>query len=127
MTKEEVLKIGYFRLARAESLKADFWAKVGAVLCKGSKPVNVGHNRPKKTNGLYYKYTQLKTLHAEVDVCMGVDRGSTIGSTVYTYRESRAGLLANSRPCKDCVRFLTDLGVDEDFFTHREGVGRLRL
>ena len=127
MTKELVLKTGYFRLARTESLKTDFWARVGAVLCKGSKPVSVGRNRPRKTNGLSYKYNPLKTLHAEIDVCMGVDRGSTIGATVYTYRENKAGSLASSKPCKDCIRFLTDIGVHEVFYTHKEGIGRVRL
>lgn len=124
----DTLSTGFFRLARNESLKVkDFQFRVGAVLCRNAKPVSVGRNRPTKTSARFTRYGVFRTIHAEVDACMGIDRGHTIGATMYVYRESRNGTLAKSRPCSSCQGYLRDLGVREVFYTTKDGFERMRL
>lgn len=126
--KDSVLTTGFFRLARNESLKViGFQFRVGAVLCRNSKPVSVGRNRPAKYSARFLTYSINKSIHAEVDACMGIDRGHTIGATMYVYRESRNGKLARSKPCIACQGFLRDLGVHTVFYTTPYGWERMKL
>lgn len=127
MTKEQTLKKGYFNLARTQSLKVDFRARIGAVLVKSGKPVNVGQNKPYKTHPLTKKYDEFKTTHAEIDACIGIDRHLIVGSELYVYRETFDGNLANSKPCDMCMAFLKEFGLKKIYYTHEKGYTELKL
>lgn len=127
LTKAQILKIGYFNLARVESLKVDFRARIGAVLVKKRKPISIGRNKPKKSHPLIYKHDKFKTLHAELDACLGISRHLTIDSSIYTYRELKDGTLANSKPCDMCIAILKELGVKKVYYTHSNGYSEIKI
>jgi deoxycytidylate deaminase len=127
MTKEAILKIGYFNLARTESLKVDFRSRIGSVLVKGRKPVSIGRNKPLKTHPLLRKYDSFKTMHAEIDACIGIDRHLIMGSILYVYREGADGNLAMSKPCEMCQKILKELGVKKVMYTIENGIDEIKL
>lgn len=127
MIKEKILNIGFFKLARNESLKVDFRARIGSVLVKNGKPVSVGRNKPLKTHPLIRKYDSLKTLHSEFDAIIGIDRHLVSGSTLYVYRERKDGTIANSCPCDMCMKFLRELKIKRILYTIDNGYKEIRL
>lgn len=127
MTKEQVLRFGYFNLARIESLKVDFRARIGAVLVRQSKPISIGRNKPRKTHPLVSKYNKLKTIHAECDCIIGLDRHLAENTTLYVYRENKSGDLANSKPCIMCQSLLRDVGVKKVYYTITHGYEEMKV
>ena len=127
LTKSKLLEIGYFRLARLESLKVDFRARIGAVLVKRNKVVSIGRNYPKKTHPMIYRIDKFKHIHAEIDAIIGTDRRFADNSVMYTYRELKDGTLANSKPCNMCAELLKELGVKKVYYTHSQGYSEIKL
>lgn len=111
----------WFDLARLESLKTNFRSRVGAVLVRKGRAVAVGRNKPHKTHPILRKYDPYKTLHAEIDACIGTNRDLIIGSDIYVYRELKDGTLAMARPCEMCRQVLEDLGIKRVFYTTEKG------
>lgn len=127
LTKNKLLEIGYFRLARIESLKVNFRARIGAALVKKNKVVSIGRNKPQKTHPMMCKFNKFKRLHAEIDACIGIDRNFVTDSVMYTYRELKDGTLANSKPCETCQFLLKELGVKKVYYTNTQGYSEIKL
>lgn len=127
LTKSDILKIPAFNLARLESLKVNFRSRIGAVLVHRNKIVSVGRNYPLKTHPILRKYDKHKTLHAEIDCMIGLDRSLSVGSTIYTYREDRNGNLKKSKPCLMCMSIMRELGIKKVFYTHDKGYSELKI
>ena len=127
INKQQILNIGFFNLARIQSLKVNFRARIGAVLVKKGKPINVGQNKPYKTHPFIRKYHKHKTIHAEIDTIIGLDRHLVNGSNLYVYREISNGDLANSKPCEMCMKILKDLGLRRIYYTHEKGYSEIKL
>lgn len=127
MNKNELLKIGWFNLARLESLKTDFRARVGAVAVRKGKVVSIGRNWPYKTHPMMKKYHEHKTIHAEADCAIGIDRELLSGATIYVYRELRDGSLALAKPCEVCSMILKDLNIKRVFYTTPNGFKEYKL
>jgi len=103
-------KVGYFRLARKESLKSTHDFKVGAVLVS-RKPISVGHNVTKTHPKFSNPNLGVKTsIHAEIN-CLLHSEAGVAGATMYIYRETKDGEPALSRPCPECLEHLRDFGI----------------
>ena len=120
-SKAEVLKKGYFTLARNEATKVDHHIRVGAVLATKRCPVAVGKNSPLKTHPLVSSYNPLKTVHAEFDAIIGIDRSLVQGGTMYVYREKFSGELGMAKPCPMCEAFLKHMGLKRVYYTTEDG------
>lgn len=127
LEKDKVLKFGFFKLARIESLKVDFRHKIGAVLVKGAKPVSIGRNHPLKCHPIIKKYSEFKTIHAEFDAIIGIDRHLAIGGTLYVYREDFYGSLSLAKPCPMCLAFLLECGIKRIYYTTADGYDEIKL
>ena len=122
LTKAEVLDFGHFKQARKQSLRVkDFSARIGAVLSRNGCPIAIGRNHPRKTHPIVHSYNCLKTIHAEFDVIIGINRNLAIGSTLFLYREKQDGTLAISKPCPMCEKFLRHSGVKRVYYTTASG------
>jgi deoxycytidylate deaminase len=107
--------IGYFRIARDESLKSSYRIKVGACLSE-KRPVSRGFNKL-KTYPIFanpMKHIKL-SIHAEI-ACLMQSRAEYKGDTIYVYRE-RDGKPALSRPCPACMTALKEHGVKHIYYT----------
>jgi len=127
LSKEEILKFGYFRLARNESFKSNFRVKIGAVLVHGRKPISVGHNIPTKCNPQIKRFDRFKTLHAEIGACIGIEKSLLKGSILYVYRERHDESVAMAKPCIMCETFLRTYGIKKVFYTIDNGFKMMRL
>lgn len=121
------MNLPFFRLAKHEASKVDFWCRVGAVLVRRGKPIAVGRNRPTKTSTLYRKYHPEKTIHAEVDCVLGVERQLIQGSDMYVYRINNDGEVRMAKPCVSCLAMLLDLGISRVTFSANGGVETMKV
>lgn len=107
--------VKYLREASKEALKTDYIYQMGAVLVAGRRVVSRGRNKPTKTHP---KSTHpFKTIHAELDAILGVDRKVLVGATIYVCRVRAGGEFGLAKPCEHCERMLRELGVREVVFT----------
>ena len=95
-----------FKYAKDESKNSDYRIKVGAVLVVGKNMIR-GFNKikshPRYANPEMHRKI---SIHAEID-CILKSRDYDIdGSSIYVYRETRDGDIANSRPCVACLKEL---------------------
>ena len=87
---------------------------------KSGRILNVACNQARYTRltaGMGYW-----TLHAEIAVCLGIDREMLIGGEIYNYRETRRREQASSMPCNLCRVKLRELGVNKIYFTEMDSV-----
>ena len=92
----------------------------GAVLVKNGKPRNSAHN-DERYCAFGERFRQRDcghaTLHAELGCILGVDRGTTQGSTVFVARINKQGLPRMSKPCAMCQAALSYVGVKKVVYT----------
>ena len=129
------MKYSHFKIAREESLLADYSgpAQIGcAVYYKGTLLAK-GHNSDKtsplqeKYNRYRYKdcgnrYLPAKT-HAEVAALKKI-RWLDIDFSlveVYIYRELKDG------PCRSCLEFIKDMGIKTIYYTTSDGFVKEKL
>lgn len=106
--------LSHFRLAvkLAGMSKSKF--RLGAVLTRKKHVISVGINKMKTTHPTQQKYSldgTLMGLHAEVHACLGVNEEQFYKSELYVARIKKNGIVAMAKPCDDCHRFLTNVGV----------------
>jgi pyrimidine deaminase RibD-like protein len=85
-------------LAEEMAGKSGQYQRHGAVVVQNGKIVSSGFN---KSTG---KYPGMHTLHAEmaaIKMC-----SSVVDSHIYVVRINNQGLLANSKPCKTCYKYM---------------------
>lgn len=106
-----------FRLAKeASHYSTHPRHKIGAVLLIKGKPCGVGFNS-KKSHPLMKKYSEHKTLHAEISALLSFRYKDLKGATMVVYREARNGNPAMSRPCSTCQRILADFGIRDYIYS----------
>ena len=88
--------------------------RMGAVLIKRNKVLSVGFNNPLKTHPK--SNNKWKTIHAELDVLLGVPKDDLKGASVYVVRINKKGLMRSSKPCVDCQVLLEHAKIKEVFF-----------
>jgi Deoxycytidylate deaminase len=105
-----------FRYAREECKKSTLKVKVGACLVVG-KSIIRGHNKGKTHPEFANPEKHIrKTLHAELDCFVGLDRDLLRGGEMYVWREIE-GEPALSRPCNHCMSFLKEQGVTKIYYS----------
>ncbi len=109
----------FFDLAKKISLKSPSRIKMGCVIAKRGRVVSFGWNDMTRTHPKSKTYGNL--IHSELHALIGLSRKETKGSDVYVYRETRNGVLAQSRPCPVCYAALRQAGIRNVFFTDNAG------
>lgn len=107
----------YFDHAKKESKNSDYRVKVGAVLVIGKhmiKGFNKIKTHPKFANP--EEHTKV-SIHAEIDCILKSKQYDIDGSSIYVYRETKDGDIANSRPCAACIKELRKRGVRRIYYT----------
>lgn len=120
-------QLDYFRLAKRAASKSSARIKIGSVVVSGGRPLSFGCNVQKLNRDI--ARVGYWTLHAEVAACLGIDERTLRGASVYNYRETRDGRIADSKPCGLCQETLRALGIARVFFTMRSSpyYGVMRL
>lgn len=119
-----------YRVALTMARKSEYDPyKIGACLARGRRIVSAGYNQVKThplTLKLHNKF--ICSLHAEMHACAGVDEKSLRGADIYVVRLRRDGSLGMARPCKECQRFLFNLGVRRAYYTETGGnLGMIKI
>lgn len=119
----------YFRLAKRASKYSDHHAhQLGSLILIKGKPVSVGYNMRYKTHPIMKEYHNFKTIHAEVNSILNIKNKALLkGATMVTYRENKAGILSNSRPCSVCEQILRSFGFKEIIYTIDNGFNKEAL
>lgn len=113
------MKLKFFRIAKKLAVKSDVKQKHGAVLVSGNKILGLGFNRSKTS--IRRSNHPFSSIHSETDALGSALPSETVGSTMYIYRETRDGVLANSRPCIYCMKALKLAGVRKVCYTIENG------
>jgi len=92
--------------------------KFGVVLAKKHQIISIGVNKPYHTHSKSAGY-RFGSVHAEIDALIGVAPENIRGSTIYVFRNSRAGKPGISKPCHRCEQILRECGVKEVFYLNR--------
>lgn len=93
----------YFQLAKRMAQKSPSRYQLGAVvLNKRGHIISTGNNDMTKTHPKHKTWGNF--VHAELDALLGLNPQDTKNGTVYVYRETRNGELANARPCPICEK-----------------------
>jgi deoxycytidylate deaminase len=91
----------------------------GAVITRGSRVLAQGINTKKKTHPLAHsRWTQ----HAEFSVIMrlGLDYLREQGKTIlYSARRGPGGVPRMSKPCKNCMNWILEAGIDQVVYWDR--------
>ena len=121
---DNILNVGFFRLARNVSLKSKYRIRVGCVLVLHGNPISVGFNYLKS----HPRFTSLDSacIHAEISAIMSADT-DLIGATAFIYRERKDGTLGLARPCNRCYRELWAVGVKRIYYSTYEGYAMEKL
>lgn len=124
----------YFELARREASCSTFdQYRLGAVITSGNYVVARGRNRP-KSHPMQLKYEKYRGrtgirnhVHAEVDALIRSGYEDLTGCEIFVYRETKAGHLANSKPCPACMQAIKDSGIQYIYFTSEDGIKSIAL
>lgn len=96
--------------------------KLSALILYKGRPVSFGVNDQVKTHPEIKKYSQVKTMHAEMAAIFRMkDKEILKDCEVIVYREDRAGNMANSRPCEVCQAMFRDYGIKKVTYTTSSG------
>jgi len=92
--------------------------KLGAVIVNKNRIISKACNQIKTHPSSPHPYNML---HAEILSLIRVGQQNIEGSTIYVYRETKNGDLANSRPCIHCLTMLRLYGVEKIYYTTEKG------
>ena len=117
----------YFDLARIVSYNSDHHRfKIGAVIVKKNRIIAIGTNT-EKTHPIqkhYDKFRKFPThhrIHAEIKAIINSKLNHLDGCSIYIYRETKSGHLANSRPCPSCIQMIKNYGIRKIGYSTNDG------
>lgn len=116
------MKLRFVELAKRAARHSQYHMRVGAVITRKNQVLSLGFNKPSKTHPR--SRSRWSRIHAELDAILGVPLDALRGSSVYVVRLTKAGLLAMSRPCSDCMVLLKEVGVRKVYYVDRGRVIR---
>lgn len=112
------MKAKFFQLAKEMSKHSEHHAhKHGAVVVNKSRVISVGFNKLKTTPRSPHKYKQI---HAEMNAIFKA-RTDLRGCSIYIYRETKDGCLAESKPCPACRQVIEEAGIKNIFYSTSNG------
>lgn len=126
--------------AKEASKNSDFGRQhLGSVLVYGGKILAIGYNSC-RTNPIQYQYNKYRNfrkmdvrnngvIHAEMMVLNKTKDLDINWSKVriFTYRQNKDGVPVLAKPCKACMRALSDRGIEKIYFTDSNEKGWSKL
>lgn len=110
------MKLKYFDLAKQLSHKSNHHkVQMGCVIVDKNRVIGLGINQMKTDPKSPFPY---KTTHCELDAILDCERRSIKGASAYIYRENKAGIPVNAKPCKYCQELLFRVGIRKVYFTN---------
>ncbi len=110
----------FFKVCKKVAIYSDHHQhKIGAVIVKRNKILSTGFNKL-KTHPL--SPHPFRSCHAEFVAISFLSSEQLKGSTIFVYRETKQGELANSRPCSYCYSLIKSKGIKKIVYTHEDGV-----
>lgn len=103
-----------FRLACIARLHSNHKYQMGAVIFQ-KRPVAVGFNY-QKTHPIFSDGEKFWSIHAEMN-CLLHRESDIYGGHIYVYRETRNGLPAMAKPCKNCMVNIIEAGISRIYYT----------
>ena len=118
LVNKDVLKKGYFQLARNVSKHSTMNYKLGAVLVK-KKPISIGFNSYRCVNrSRVLRRFNAWSAHAEIVAMYSAGASEDLkGCSMYVYREGAFGTPANARPCDMCMTVMKEFGIKKVYYT----------
>jgi deoxycytidylate deaminase len=96
--------------------------KLSALILYKGRPISFGINDQTKTHPEIRKYSEVKTMHAEMAAIFKIkDKEILKNCEVIVYREDRAGNMANSRPCEVCQAIFRNYGIKKVTYSTANG------
>lgn len=112
------MKLKHFSLAKKLSKQSTHPKhQLGAVIIKGNTVLSIGFNKYKTSPRSNHPWA---FIHAENSCLNSLDK-SAVGADIYVYRETKSGMLANSKPCKYCYQMLKRAGIRRVYYTVDNG------
>ena len=124
----------FFNLAKQIAKDSTFdKTKIGTIIVCKKDVVSVGTNVPKTHpvqmfyNKKYFKdrFVMGKYfhhyIHAELRAILNAEKQNLSGCSIYNYRETFHGKLANSRPCPACMKMIKQVGIKNIYYTTTDG------
>ena len=107
---------------KASELSDHHSHKIGAVIFSGKAVLAERCNWLFKTHPEYsVKETFLKPLHAEAAAIMSCRHQDRLkGSTIFVYRSTADGQMANAKPCEDCAKMIKKYGIRRVIYTNSD-------
>lgn len=90
-----------------------------AILFHKKHIYNIGRNYKNKTSP--HSPNEYKTIHAELDALLGVDRKNLIGSSMLVIRIGAKDNLTMSKPCIHCQHLIKNAGIKTLFYSNQNG------
>lgn len=110
------------RQARKAAFLSDGRQRVGAAVYNGSSCVSTASNTMYKTHPKSVDVYEWPYPHAEWNALNGLDRiYDPKNLTVYIVRLLHNDDMATARPCRECTKFLLDMGVRAVYYTDNDG------
>lgn len=124
----------YFNIAKEVSKLSDFpKVQIGSCAVYKHKVISTGYNS-QRTNPLQKKYNKYRfsvetphTCHSEIACLKPLISRKDIdfkNVELYIYREYKNGETALARPCKSCMKLITELGIRNIYYTTYGGFSR---
>jgi deoxycytidylate deaminase len=109
--------------------------KIGSVITRGRRILANGYNSLQKTHPLQAFYASQVNkpeaifLHAEMAAIVEAkSKGLDLdGASIYVFRRGLGGDVRMARPCKICMKALTDHGIKSIFYTTDMGYAKEEL
>jgi deoxycytidylate deaminase len=105
------------KIAIKEAEKSNFKHRHGCVIFKNSKIISTGFNEIRHCWKLDRKYKKwVNSLHAEQKAII-FSETSLRRCSLLVVRINKKGNLVNSKPCKLCIGFITDVGISKVYYS----------
>lgn len=96
--------------------------KLSALVLHKGRPISFGINNQTKTHPNIKKWSEVKTLHAEMNACFKIKNKDLLKDCeIVVYREDRQGNMANSRPCDVCQVMFREYGIKKVTYSTASG------
>ena len=113
------MKLRYFDICKRMSKQSDHKDhKIGAVLVRKNRIITASYNKV-KTHPDSNSYN--RSTHAELGIILSGRGVNFQECELYIFRETKAGILANSRPCKYCEKLLKTVQLRNIHYTIDNG------
>lgn len=113
------------RLAKREANKSTFRQRLGAVICKGGRPLSFGHNETGRYNPISKEDYRKDSIHAEEKAILRLLKAGRlhdlVGASLYVSRLMKNGTCGLAAPCKRCEALARSVGIKDVFYTTENG------